>query len=302
MKEIVLSHSARKAIFSLFFFVGFIIFFYLFDFANLFSKSFFITTVILFCLFLLMAVAFFAKLISPYLSKNLKETAHWIHAIIWDVLFQISAYLMLPLSMKKWESQKNQKKPILLVHGYLHFNSVWLYHIKKLEKRYGPIYTLNLGYPFSSIETFSAKVLEKITEIQKQTKKKEIILIGHSMGGLICSYLTLFKKSSMKICAVMTLGSPLKGTKIASIALGTCAKQMSYGSDFTKKVEQKIKKNTSIPFFHLAAKRDQIIRPFSSALMGIDNQKEKILDDVGHVGLLFSQKVAMTLENWLSEI
>lgn len=50
---------------------------------------------------------------------------------------------------------------------------------------------------------------------------KEVVLIGHSMGGLDCRYLTRHLDKARRICAVVTVGTPHRGSPLAVRALSS---------------------------------------------------------------------------------
>src|SRR5579863_8545591 len=86
------------------------------------------------------------------------------------------------------QASKATGKPILLVHGYCNNSSVWTYMQRKLQQGTNyRIYTIDLGFPFQSIHKYVEKVTQKILEICQETGHQEVILMGHSMGGLVSS-------------------------------------------------------------------------------------------------------------------
>ncbi len=108
----------------------------------------------------------------------------WAYAITFELIaiFAIHALLLMPDRGAK----KGNGRPILLVHGYLHHAKVWGLQKKWLEALgAGPIYTINLGPPFQSIRTYAEKVSQKAQAIAQETGRNDLILIGHSMGGII---------------------------------------------------------------------------------------------------------------------
>ena len=195
------------------------------------------------------------------------------------------------------------KRPILLVHGYLHSRFIWLYLGRELQKKgFGPIFTINLGYPFHSIEVFAQKMKEKVKEIENKTKRKDLILIGHSMGGLVSAYFALHVAKKNTVTDVISMATPFHGTKATPFGIGHCVKEMERHSSFVEHLSQNILKEKKIHFYYIAAKRDHIVIPYFSALIGKDKEKQCVLQDVGHSSLLFSKKVSEKLSEWLEKI
>lgn len=84
----------------------------------------------------------------------------------------------------------------------------------------GPIYTIDLGSPFLSIEEYAEKVKEKAKQIAHETGHTKLALIGHSMGGLVSAYYAIHLAPEGSIRSVITLGSPMQGTKVAFFGVG----------------------------------------------------------------------------------
>jgi triacylglycerol lipase len=197
-------------------------------------------------------------------------------------------------------SWKGEGTPLLLIHGYLNSSLVWFYHGRRLQKKgMGPIYTISLGKPFSSIREYAKKVHQKVLFIQKQTKKKDLILVGHSMGGIVASYYALKLAKEVNIKAIVTMGSPFHGTKVAKIAFGECAQEMSPSSHLLQEITKERKHHKEIPFYCIATSLDHIVVPPSSALIGEDAKKESVLNSCGHASLLFSREANRKMVEWI---
>lgn len=191
-------------------------------------------------------------------------------------------------------------QPILLVHGYLHNSSAWIYLWKRLERAgLGPIYAINLGSPFHTIEEYAEKVRQHAEQIVKQTGRKDLILIGHSMGGLVSMYYANTLAPRDSVTSVITLGSPLNGTKVSCLGFGPCVKQMEYESEFVKAVGQMQKNSNFIHYMHLGTAQDLIIIPSESAFLHSENSVCEQLEGLGHICLLYSPTVANKIISFL---
>lgn len=187
--------------------------------------------------------------------------------------------------------------PIFLIHGYLYRSGGWAYIYYHLRKRgYQNIYTINLGSPFQSIEDYAQAVKKKIDDIGAP----EIILIGHSMGGVIATYYDrhLAKPGSVK--QIITLGSPLEGTRLTFLGFGACVNEMSIGSSLLKTLS---KEPSQTPYLHIASRNDLMIQPWESALFlssQATHAKRQVIDLIGHLQLLFSKRIVYILVDQLA--
>lgn len=242
-----------------------------------------------------------ANRIADRFPPKITRIIRWIHALSFEG-FAICATALLHPSryLVSHRTGSTRGRPILLVHGYLHDSSAWIYHKRKLVKDgFGPIYTLNLGHPFRSIRRYAEKVKHKAEQIERETNRSDLILIGHSMGGLVCSLYATRLAPARTVTDVITIGSPLAGTHMAKLGLGPDAREMERDSVLLKELQEEIKNCSHTRFYHIATKTDQLVIPHTSALVGDHLERQFLIEDIGHVTLLFSPRVARVIKEWL---
>lgn len=216
-----------------------------------------------------------------------------------------SVLFLLPLTFFKsyHKARGNLKgRPILMLNGYLGFASELHYHRRNLIKNgFGPIYTMNVRTG-RAIESNADDVDKKVEEIRKETGRDDLILIGHSKGGLVCVYYALHQAQEHheRITDVITIGSPLTGAPLARFSPGRDAHEMRPGDPFTQEMRREIFKNSSIRFFHIGSLTDEIV-PAASALIGSNPSRQLLLKDTGHFSLLFSSRISDQIAKWLKE-
>ena len=245
--------------------------------------------------------------VAPVFPRPLRLAIHWMHAMVFEVFSLLFIWLLRPLSAlwkKSPQPTGNLKgQPILFVHGYCNDGSVWIYQKRRLaQEGLGPLYTIDLGHPFRSIRDYAKKVADKAAEIAQETGKKELILIGHSMGGLVSSFYALELAPRDTVTDVITIASPLNGTIVANLGFGPNAREMERNSELVSALNQKIAREKTIRFYHIATATDQLVLPTSSALVGNDLNRQFIFEDIGHTALLFSPRVAAQLTQWIQRI
>ena len=116
--------------------------------------------------------------------------------------------------------------PVLLLHGVLCNAGVWSPMARYLKARgVGPIYALSYGPPLASIETFALQAAAKIDAILAATGAKQVIIVAHSMGGLVSrTYIRRF--GSDKVARLITIGTPHRGSLFAHAFPGRSLAQM----------------------------------------------------------------------------
>jgi triacylglycerol esterase/lipase EstA (alpha/beta hydrolase family) len=258
-------------------------------------------------LFVALGLGFFAFIkvlnrLAPDLPSFLIRPIHWIHALSFELL-AFAAVAILRLVPRKPRPQGTGPRPILLVHGYCNHGSVWAYLQPLLAKlNVGPVYTINLGHPFRSIQEYAKHVSEKAAAIRSETNQEHLILIGHSMGGLVSAFYAAKMAPAHSVTDVITLSSPLGGTHVARLALGPNGKEMRLASQFVQQLKSLIQAKPDIRFYHIATRTDQIVFPSQSALLGNNPSREFVFEDIGHASLLFSPRVAAKISEWLRKI
>jgi len=120
--------------------------------------------------------------------------------------------------------------PVLLLHGVLCNAGVWHPMKKYLAAQgIGPIYALSYGPPLASNELFAGQAARKIDAILAATGANQVILVAHSMGGLVArAYLR--RHGGAKIRRLITIGTPLQVSIHAFMFPGVSLSKMRPGS------------------------------------------------------------------------
>ena len=257
---------------------------------------------------MIFSVFSFVKLLnafSSHLPRRIEVFIHWVHAMTFELL----ALITVPL-MKVCRFSKNfhkpagnlQGRPILLVHGYCNDGSAWTFIKRKLVREgLGPVYTIDLGHPFRSIRDYALKVKEKAELIRQEAHRSDLILIGHSMGGLVSTLYATDLAPTGTVTDVITIGAPLAGTHVAKLGVGPNAREMRRSSELIGELHSKLAKERFARFYHIATNTDQMVIPSQSALLRHHPAREFFFEDIGHASLLFSPRVASLITYWIKE-
>src|SRR5207302_9325482 len=94
---------------------------------------------------------------------------------------------------------------------------------------FAPVYTINYGPPHADIERFAAQLARKIESICAQTSATRVVLICHSMGGLVArAYLR--QCGPARLARLITIGTPHHGSMLAWTFPGRSLAQMRPGN------------------------------------------------------------------------
>jgi len=174
--------------------------------------------------------------------------------------------------------------PVLLLHGIGCNAAVWTSMRRYLEGQgLGPIYALSYGPPFDSIETFAPQVAAKIAQIEADTGARQVVIVGHSMGGLVArSYLRHYGGAHVK--RLITLGTPYAGSKHAWLMSGTSLAEMRPGSAYLAALACPSDKEAGVPIVSLWSWHDSMVTPQTSSRL--DEKTDIVLSGVAHNALL----------------
>jgi pimeloyl-ACP methyl ester carboxylesterase len=214
--------------------------------------------------------------------------------------FYLYPYKYLDLSINL---NSTNSTAVLLIHGYARNQSDWLWFRKHIKDLSCPIYTLNLKPALASIEEIATKsLIPKIKQMQKQGNYKQIVLIGHSMGGLVASYYSEFLDEDKLVQNVFTIASPFYGTKLSVAAAGINAQQMCPGSKFALSLRSKLNLSAK-KYYQVATQLDNIIFPWRSVLLeNTPSSRQFIVPFESHLGLLHSKLVVQKIKEWIKYI
>lgn len=206
------------------------------------------------------------------------------------------------------------KMPILLIHGHDCNETTWVAGRLALGKQYGSVYTLN--YDESVIlhdcskriaHYAEEKIRPKIQEIQKATQQDRIVLIGHSMGGLIAGYYAE-TYSDVEVDSVITINTPWQGAPLLNLLERYSAfshqrfKDMQEKSPFLADLHQKIRENQR-KYFTLCSTVDPVV-PNENGLIPESEHPERsrVFTYLGHCSTLFWPLTWRQIHQWLKSI
>ncbi len=186
--------------------------------------------------------------------------------------------------------EKVSRGPILYAPGYLDSPLSLRDDARKIAERTGsPVYIVQYRSLFQSVEEHAKDVARVYDRIKLDTQS-EPILLGHSMGGLTTG--RFIQNSTAKVRGWITLGTPLKGTHIAHIGLGNCARDMQPNSTFMKEFSRPGRLN-EIPSLHIYSETDSIVPPYSA--QG-DHRSYRCNGTYSHIGLRSKEEVLCQIE------
>lgn len=140
---------------------------------------------------------------------------------------------------------KNEKLPVLLIHGFTTTKLANLPVHNALRKAGFHTYNVTLpGLNTQDIRQSSPLVAERVQEILEKHAIRKLLLVGISMGGLIGLHYLRKHQGHKHVHKFVSLGAPFQGAPVADILRHlpnineTAAVQMAPGSNLLEEITQ----------------------------------------------------------------
>ncbi|OQW92063.1 MAG: hypothetical protein BWK79_15480 [Beggiatoa sp. IS2] len=129
--------------------------------------------------------------------------------------------------------------PVILVHG-LNCNSGYWWVMHRYLKKRGitQLFTINLEPVFDDIENFAQQLARRVEEVCTISQSERVILVGHSMGGLVSRVYYHRYGGKKRIAKIITIGSPHHGSQHARLLWGKNLRQMRLNNAWLNELNQ----------------------------------------------------------------
>jgi len=179
------------------------------------------------------------------------------------------------------------RPPVLLVHGLYHNPSAW-YLYKWWFRRcgYEKVFCLSyntLKYDFWQL---AEQLKGAVLEASGLCGAKPIILIGHSLGGLLARAVIADPQTAGLVRATVILGAPNHGSKLAALAAGRLGRSIHHNGPLVQSVNSLASPRT-MPKLNLFSPLDNMVLPTSSLEVPEDGWIQAETAPISHVSMLY---------------
>ena len=216
----------------------------------------------------------------------------WLRMLIGEYLAFLMGFVVVMPFERLWMAPDRLRpcaRPLVLVHGYACSRSVWWWLRARLEAAGHTVASVSLYPPYTSIGKLVPQLRQRVEEVCRETGADQVVLIAHSMGGLVCrSYLA--RHGGQRVERLVTIASPHAGTELARIGIGQNAREMEPGSLWLRDLATEA---VPVPALSIRTPHDNYVMPQ-------DNQRlpdaiDVELDGIGHLAVLYSRRTAAEL-------
>lgn len=193
--------------------------------------------------------------------------------------------------------------PVVLVHGYVHNRSAFVVLSRQLRRagfRY--VHGLNynpLRYDIPEIAEMLAVEVDRVRDV---AGAQRVMLVGHSMGGIVARYYTQELAAPDSVDTVITLASPHRGTYTTYLAPGPAGRDLRPGSAVIRRLKEGARPSATrwiaywsdLDFFVTPAVHAKLVHPALAAT-------NRRLRNTGHLSVLLSREVTSGVVDQLAQ-
>lgn len=181
---------------------------------------------------------------------------------------------------------------IILTHGLYHNAAAWLLMRQRLRKAgFSNIFLMNYISFFTSFESVFARFEKFVARSRAAAPGQPLILIGHSLGGLISRVYGERSSGNDIPASVITLGAPHRGSKMSAFAVGTLGRSLMYDGPLFRDIERE-SRQLPCPGACLFSPADSLVLPSDGLRAPYPGWTEYRTPPVSHVAMLFSKEIA----------
>lgn len=185
--------------------------------------------------------------------------------------------------------------PVVLVPGFFTnrgYLRAWRQYL--LKNGYGQVYAVSPEPIFHSVEKNAEHLAEFVDEVLAVTGADKVLLVGHSMGGLVIRLYLHRHGGLAKTAFAMSVGSPFNGTVLAEgkEKLGPIVNQLTRGNAWSQALLAEIEAAPCpVPFVAIWSPHDTIVSPQQNTRVADHYGRNIVIPGVGHMEMVNSPQV-----------
>jgi pimeloyl-ACP methyl ester carboxylesterase len=234
---------------------------------------------------------------SMLLSRSAGPLVPWLKAVRGELMAALLIFgLRMPwnlgnpgvLSPDGTDKPDPAKLPVLLVHGFVCNHRVWDSVSSALRAQGHSVLALDLEPLFTSIDDYAPFIDTAVTRLCTQTGADQVVLVGHSMGGLAIRA-WLRANVNAKVAKIITLGTPHQGTQAPQWLSTPNGEQMAWGSRWLAELAQSETPNIRQRMSLALTQHDNIVYP--QLKQRLDGVQVTEFSGIGHLQMCLDAAV-----------
>jgi len=237
------------------------------------------------------------------ISKN--KVGRWLaNGVISSLITQNLIVLFFPFCFwrRLWNPEPDatcSNPPILLLHGLFHNASAWMLYRWILRRRgFRNTYAVTYNCLNTDFSELQKKVAGEVDRLSAAFPDQRIILIGHSLGGLLATAYAEDRKNHDKIFAVVTLGAPHRGSKLAALGINHLARSLIFQGKLVRELREKAEPSEA-PKLAIYSPIDNLVLPNDSLQITEPGWSSLESLPVSHIAMLYHRRLANMVVEYL---
>ncbi len=183
---------------------------------------------------------------------------------------------------------------VVFIHGYICNRGLWNPWMARLLKLDRAFVAIDLEPAFASIDDVLPLVERAVQRVEAATGLAPII-VAHSMGGIVARAWLCTRAARKRsdgqddVARLITIGTPHRGTWLASLAMATNARQMRMGCDWMTALAGKEPLTLADLITSWWSECDQVVYPPPTGIY--PGSEAKQLRGVGHIALTTREEI-----------
>src|SRR5690606_11978887 len=182
-------------------------------------------------------------------------------------------------------------RPVIMIHGFAMNRANFLPLAYRLARAgLGPI----VGFEYWTLGRVAAGARQLqwfVEHVQAMTGSPQVDIIGHSMGGVVGRYYVQLLGGDGAVANLVTIGSPHVGTDVSEFGVGDPMRELLVGSTLvTRLAAAPPPRDTRVTMIFSDA--DHLVPASTQAALHLPRAERIVYQDLGHVALLGSRRVA----------
>jgi hypothetical protein len=212
-------------------------------------------------------------------------------AVAGNLYWLSGVHRILDFGLSRPDSTDPAQPAIVMVHGLYHNRSAWR-ALRKCLKTHNIPNAYTWAYPSfgRSFEELVQDCTRGLHQVAAVHPGQGVILIGHSLGGLILRQSLCDADLKSRVLLILTLGTPHQGTRAARMGIGLLARGLVPGGSIIEMVNT-MECSRGAPARSLYSNLDTMVVPASNLRIHEPGWLETETAPTTHVAMLFNRTV-----------
>jgi triacylglycerol lipase len=197
----------------------------------------------------------------------------------------------------------SSRPPVFLIHGLYHNASAWILYRWWLRRAgFTNVYAWSYNSLNYSFEELTQRLDGWVAELMNERfPRRQAIMIGHSLGGLLIRAHSIDPEAARRILAIVTLGTPQRGSKLAVLGVGRLAHSLLYQGPLIRRLEQATPPD-AVTRLAFTSPVDNMVLPQAALISSQPGWTQMATAPVSHVAMLYHWPTAQRLLATLEEL